>query len=62
MKLVRLTPDYPLTEFDCGDSDLNDFIMTDAPFYYKLGFAPLSKEDESAETRLLYFDLETLKS
>ena len=51
-----------MTGFDCGDSDLNDFIMTDAPFYYKLGFAPLSKEDESAETRLLYFDLETLKS
>lgn len=30
MKLVRLTPDYPLTEFDCGDSDLNDFLFEDA--------------------------------
>lgn len=43
------------------------FITVDAyadalPFYYKQGFAPLSKEDEDAETRLLYFDLETLKS
>ena len=43
------------------------FITVDAyadalPFYFKLGFAPLSKEDEGAETRLLYFDLETLKS
>ena len=42
------------------------FITVDAyvdalPFYYKLGFALLSKEDEGAETRLLYFDLETLK-
>ena len=43
------------------------FITVDAyaealPFYFKLGFAPLSKEDEGAETRLLYFDLEILKS
>lgn len=42
------------------------FITVDAyvdalPFYYKQGFAPLSKEDEESETRLLYFDLETLK-
>ena len=43
------------------------FITVDAyadalPFYFKQGFMPLSKEDERAETRLLYFDLETLKS
>ena len=43
------------------------FITVDAyadalPFYFKLGFIPLSKEDEGATTRLLYFDLETLKS
>ena len=35
---------------------------TDAiPFYLKQGFLPLSKEDEGADTRLLYFDLETVK-
>lgn len=27
-------------------------------FYFKQGFLPLSKEDEGADTRLLYFDLE----
>ena len=42
------------------------FITVDAyrealPFYYKLGFIPLSKEDEDSETRLLYFDLESVK-
>ena len=41
------------------------FITVDAysdalPFYYKQGFLPLSKEDEDAETRLLYFDLESM--
>ncbi|MBQ1588662.1 MAG: GNAT family N-acetyltransferase [Prevotella sp.] len=30
MKVVRLTADYELTEFDCGDSDLNEFLMEDA--------------------------------
>ena len=40
------------------------FVTVDAyadalPFYYKQGFSPLSKEDEGAPTRLLYFDLES---
>lgn len=42
------------------------FITVDAyadafPFYYKMGFIPLSKGDENAPTRLLYFDLESVK-
>ena len=42
------------------------FVTVDAyadalPFYHKQGFAPLSKEDEGADTRLLYFDLESVK-
>ena len=41
------------------------FITVDAysdalDFYFKQGFAPLSKADEGADTRLLYFDLESL--
>ncbi|MBR1608952.1 MAG: GNAT family N-acetyltransferase [Kiritimatiellae bacterium] len=43
------------------------FITVDAyanalDFYYKQGFAPLSKEDEGADTRMLFFDLESLPS
>ena len=30
MKLVPLTPDHELTPFDCGDSDLNEFLFNDA--------------------------------
>jgi len=113
IQLRRLGESDEVKGFDCGDDDLNEFITTDAPlyyrvrlatdkkyrgegigamivntiigsyrndnkagcrfitvdayvdalpFYYKQGFAPLSKEDEESETRLLYFDLETLKS
>lgn len=41
------------------------FITVDAysgalDFYFKQGFAPLSKSDEGADTRLLFFDLESL--
>ena len=41
------------------------FVTVDAyasalPFYYSQGFLPLSKEDEGADTRLLYFDLKQL--
>lgn len=30
MRLVPLTPNYELSDFDCGDSDLNDFLFDDA--------------------------------
>lgn len=30
MKLVPLTPDYEFTQFDCGDCDLNEFLLEDA--------------------------------
>lgn len=33
MKIVPLTPDYNLTEFDCGDSDLNEFLLEDAKYF-----------------------------
>ncbi len=31
--LVRLTPDYIFKPFDCGDSDLNEFLLTDSKIY-----------------------------
>lgn len=30
MKLVRLTEDYEISNFDCGDEDLNNFLNDDA--------------------------------
>ena len=30
MNLVRLTPNYVLTDFDCGDDQLNKFLFEDA--------------------------------
>lgn len=30
MDLIQLTADYELKPFDCGDADLNGFLMNDA--------------------------------
>jgi len=34
-KLVRLKSDYAVKEFDCGDADLNDFILNHASAFQK---------------------------
>lgn len=35
LSLIRLKPDYPFKPFDCGDSDLNDFLIHDSKSYLK---------------------------
>ena len=35
MKIVPLTPDYNLTTFDCGDSDLNEFRRRVFPYRWR---------------------------
>ena len=35
LQIVRLTQDYNLKEFDCGDPDLNEFLLNDAKDYQK---------------------------
>lgn len=39
MKLVPLTLDYELTSFDCGDDDLNEFLLQDAKHARELRIA-----------------------
>lgn len=33
MEIVRLTTEYELKPFDCGDADLNGFLLNDAKSY-----------------------------
>lgn len=33
MRIVRLTPDYRFGSFDCGEPDLNEFLLIDAKEY-----------------------------
>lgn len=43
--------------FNCGDADLNDFILHEAPFYEKNNISLLLPNDDDKHTRLLYYDL-----
>ena len=33
MELIQLTSDYDLKPFDCGDADLNGFLLNDAKIF-----------------------------
>lgn len=68
----RLDEDERIETFDCGDDDLDDFIINEAPmyrdtyrsaipFYEKNGFSPLLTDDDDATTRLMFFDLADYK-
>ena len=48
MELIQLTRDYDLKPFDCGDSDLNGFLLTDAKTFLekRLGKTFLLVDDE----------------
>ena len=39
LQLRRLGENDRVASFDCGDEDLNDFILTDAPLYYRVRLA-----------------------
>ena len=39
MELIQLTTDYELKPFDCGDADLNGFLLSDAKLYAEKNLA-----------------------
>lgn len=50
-RLIRLTQEYEIKPFDCGDSDLNDFLFNDSKNYQK---------ELLAVTYIIESDLETV--
>lgn len=56
LQLVRLTDDYTLESFDCGDEDLNDFLLNDAKAFQKkhIAYTYLLEDDGNI---LAYFCL-----
>lgn len=58
LRIRKLESDENISSFDCGDQDLNDFIVEEAPFYRKALLA-VTYVLESAETGevLAYFSL-----
>ncbi|GHV55252.1 hypothetical protein FACS1894181_18980 [Bacteroidia bacterium] len=47
---ILLDTNTTITHFDCGDTDLNDFLANDAANYQK----------EQEQTRQMYFDMKQL--
>ena len=41
MRLVRLTDDYIFKPFDCGDTDLNEFLLSDSKDYLRKHPTPI---------------------
>ncbi len=57
-KIRKLQPDEIVKSFDCGDKDLNEFIIDEAPLYRKalLAVTYVLESIENGET-LAYFSL-----
>jgi GNAT superfamily N-acetyltransferase len=59
LQFVRLEEDTPLSSFDCGDMDLNDFLQNDSKNYLKSMLAVtylIKVEDEIAAYFCLSYD------
>lgn len=58
LQVRRLGANDVVADFDCGDEDLNDFILTDAPLYYRVRLATsYVLEDKTEGTVAGYFSL-----
>lgn len=58
LRIRKLQPNEVVNSFDCGDPDLNEFIVDEAP-YYRTALLAVTYVLESAETgeMLAYFSL-----
>jgi len=69
LQFVRLEENTPISSFDCGDIDLNDFLQNDAKNYLRSmlavtyernDFRYLTTKDKDEDTRAMYFDLKAV--
>lgn len=56
MNLIKLTSDYELKPFDCGDTQLNGFLMNDAKNFYEKKLAHTYLLEDNDLT-MAYFSL-----
>ncbi len=54
IRLVKLVPDHEIKPFDCGDSDLNDFLLTEAKKYASQLLAATYILEDNEETIACY--------
>ena len=56
MKIVRLTQEHAFKPFDCGEEDLNDFLLEDAKQYVK-GLLAVTYVIEDDDMTVAFFSL-----
>lgn len=56
MKIVRLTQEHVFKPFDCGEGDLNDFLLQDAMQYLK-GLLAVTYVVEDEDSTMAFFSL-----
>lgn len=56
MKIVRLTQEHAFKPFDCGEEDLNDFLLEDAKQYAK-GLLAVTYVIEDDDMTVAFFSL-----
>ena len=56
MKIVRLTQEHVFKPFDCGEGDLNDFLLQDAKQYLK-GLLAVTYVVEDEDSTVAFFFL-----
>ena len=56
MKIVRLTQEHVFKPFDCGEDDLNDFLLQDAKQYAK-GLLAVTYVIEDDDSTVAFFSL-----
>ena len=56
MKIVRLTQEHTFKPFDCGEGDLNDFLLLDAKQYSK-GLLAVTYVIEDEDMTVAFFSL-----
>ncbi|MCH5346779.1 MAG: GNAT family N-acetyltransferase [Muribaculaceae bacterium] len=55
---IQINKDTEIKSFDCGDDDLNDFLLSDAKNYFKTMMAlTYLLEDEEASKTVAYYSL-----
>lgn len=60
-RIIKLSEDYQLKPFDCGDNDLNNFLVDDA-LSYKQRLLSVTYLMVSDNDVVAYFSLSNVKS
>ena len=54
MEILALTPNYSIESFDCGDPDLNDFLLNDTKLFFEKRIANTYVFEDNGQLTLVF--------